>query len=217
MHAPSLDAVADTTPISETARDRRRALVLVGVLALTLVAALGFGHLIRTSAAADLAGTPIQHGPIEVRLPEGWLAELFEQEDIYEVAAIDGRRLDDAIVRVRVSPAPTRLDATAGNLLDDASRRRLTVGEDIELRRDFADPPRPTRVAGEGGLIATYQYSLSGTGLPGIRGGQVVLYRTIAAAVVDGLALDVIIERTEWDSHDALLARAIADSLQLRE
>ena len=185
------------------------------MLVLTVLAALAFGRIVRQSAAAQLAETPVAFGLIVVRLPEGWIAKPPEADSAPEIVAYDPATRDKAI-RVRAMPLADAGDGSIGTLLGMAARRRLANSSEIDLRPRLVDAPRPTRVAGASGSIATYAYEVAGSNVPVLRGGEVVFYRTVAVARVDGVALEVVVDHRDWDGRDALLVRAIADSIRLR-
>ncbi|MEM7809378.1 MAG: hypothetical protein AAF561_14805, partial [Planctomycetota bacterium] len=82
---------------------------------------------------------------------------------------------------------------------------------DVDVEIEILEPPRSTLVADEEGVVATFGYTVSQSWLGSLRGGDILLFRTIVAGLVDGRAVIVLIDRPlEYDAGDEKLARAVA-------
>ncbi len=198
---------AEDATVTEATRDRRRLTAMAVIALVTVAGALGFGRLVDRSAERALAEAWVSVGDFAVRMPAGWVLQPKVSNELLARSADD-----DAAVTVYSFRPDAPLGAPE---LTARAISRQTYAEPDRLRIVEIEPPRPVDLAGGKGLIATYGYTLNQSWIGTLRGGDVFVYRTIVAGVVDGNAVVIELDRLETlEATDTLLVRAMARNLR---
>ncbi len=200
-------------------QDRFRTITLLCVFGVMLGLGMLYTSVSRWSAESLMRPTPTTAGRLSARLPEDWAVDSMSRDGLDRLyAAIEQ---EESLVQLTVDLQPLTEKANGRrrdnrSLLSLAASRRGDVGTELVIQPELYDAPRPIQVGDAEGIVATYGYLLGESLIGGLRGGQLLFFRTIAVARTGDDVVIIEVERHgEWDGRDTLLLRAVAGSVSI--